>query len=110
MQLRATLYKLILTLATIGLLSIITIGLYPYLKGPDIQINEIKYTESNKEMIEISGTAKRAITLEINGRRIYANGNNNFKDEFPRRYPSTMISIIATDKFNKTITIDREFK
>ena len=36
--------------------------------------------------------------------------NNNFEVALPRRYPSTMIQIIGVDKFNKTVTLNKEFK
>lgn len=82
---------------------------YPYIKGPDITISSVKGRSDNDKILVIVGTAVRAQIMEINGRRVYSDSNNNWSIEIPRRTPSTKVEIIATDKFGKRLTINKEY-
>ncbi len=109
MQFRETLKKLALIILLIIILIVSAIAFYPYVKGPDIRILSSYNREDNDKLLVIKGTANRAQIMEINGKRVYSDSNNEWSIEVPRRRPSTLIEIIATDKFGKKIVISREY-
>lgn len=109
MQFRETLKKFLIILLLIVVTAVSIMAFYPYIKGPDIKISSAKSRSDNDKILVIVGTAVRAQIMEINGRRVYSDSNNNWSIEIPRRIPSTKIEIIATDKFGKKLIINKEY-
>ena len=73
-----------------------------YFNGPQITI---KYPPNGKTVHEslftISGTTERAASIYLNGRKIFIDNNNVFKEDL-LLYPGyNTITIEATDRFDK---------
>jgi uncharacterized protein YfaP (DUF2135 family) len=66
----------------------------------EIEINEnIKI--NIEDIIKITGNAKNAIKLTINGREIYIDQQGNFSEDFAPLKGYNILSIQARDKFGK---------
>ena len=52
-----------------------------------------------ENLIKVTGIAKNAITLELNGREISVDQNGNFKETIALLSGYNIISIVAKDKF-----------
>lgn len=107
MELRENLKKTGLIAIIFLIMVISSIAFYPYLKGPSITIDSHEYLKENNNILKISGTALRAQNIEINGKKVFTNSDNLWTIEIPKRNSRTNILIIATDKFGKTIKLEK---
>lgn len=70
--------------------------------GINIKANIESYIEST-QISKISGQAKNAIYLTINGREIYVDKDGTFTENMALPYGFSIITLVAKDQFGKTI-------
>ncbi len=84
------------------LLFFILIGAYALFRSQDlifgVQIEDVNLSQS-ESILEISGKAKNATNLEVNGREISVDQEGNFKDTVVLLLGYNVINIRAEDKF-----------
>ncbi|MCK5096308.1 MAG: hypothetical protein KAR24_03065 [Candidatus Pacebacteria bacterium] len=75
-----------------------------YLSGPQITIEHpLNSVTVYEPLLVISGTTERASSLHLNGRKIFIDDNNVFKEDL-LLYPGyNIITIEATDRFDKHV-------
>lgn len=78
---------------------------YPLIAGPHISIN----TPQNGEIVssstfQISGRVSRVKNISIQGRSIPIDKEGNFNEILVAQAPYTIITLTATDFYDKTIT------
>ncbi len=79
--------------------------IFPLIAGPRIIIT----TPKNNEMVSsttfaISGNVSRVKNIEISGRAIPIDKDGNFSEILVTQFPYTVITLKATDFYDKTIT------
>lgn len=76
--------------------------IFNYFTGPKIQIfSPLPYEIIYQETFLISGNAKNARNIYLNGREINIDQKGNFKEELISKEPYTLITIRAIDKYDK---------
>jgi len=102
-------FKFLLKVILIGVLFVFIIG-YSYYKTKDL-IGGVKLTVAGIEhgetvsnpLIELSGTARRAIHVRINGREIFIDSEGIFRDSLLLLPGYNIITIEAQNKFGKEV-------
>lgn len=72
------------------------------IKIKNVNINNspaTKYTKTKESIIKITGKAKNAINIKINGREISIDQKGNFSETLALSLGYNLINIIAKDKF-----------
>lgn len=76
------------------------------LSGPEIIINSPENGRSfDKPFIEIIGTAKNTSFISMNGRTIYVNENDEFKEKLLLPPGTSIIKIDARDRFERSTEV-----
>lgn len=80
----------------------------PLIAGPHIKLTSptlgVVITEG---VVSITGTAKRAESLELNGGRLLIEENGNFAKEITLPKGGAVLSLVATDRFGRTDNLQR---
>lgn len=85
-----------------------TLEALPLLLGPTLTIvTPTDYAVSDTSVVNISGTATRAVHLTLNGAPLLADQDGAFSKTlaFPRG--DTILTFVAKDRFGRTITTTR---
>ena len=79
---------------------------FPFLEGPSLALLPI---DDTKDTIEVSGQTRRVSFLSINGLPVALNEDGSFRVEraFPPGY--TAVTVLATDRFGRTLTKELTF-
>lgn len=98
---------------SIPLLLFIIIGGYTYyktkdlLRGVDLEVNGVADGQTfNDALITVSGRAKNATEISINGRKIFIDKAANFSEQIALLPGYNILDIKAEDKFGKKIERD----
>jgi hypothetical protein len=94
---------------SIGLFIIVAytiLAAFPFLQGPLLSLNPVETVEG---VTRISGHTSRVSYLSINGLPVALSEDGNFSVE--RAYPTgyTAVTVLATDRFGRTLTKDLTF-
>ncbi len=99
-------YTLVAVLAIIALYG--TIAAWPLLTGPTLVIASPLDNESYPSgIVSVSGVAKRAASLTINGMPALPNTDGNFRTVLTFPHGGSILTLRATDRFGKTVTATR---
>lgn len=94
------------TFLSVSLFTVISvytfIQMHEIFYGINIKANIESYIEST-QISKISGQAKNAIYLTINGREIYVDKDGTFTENMALPYGFSIITLVAKDQFGKTI-------
>lgn len=96
------------TRASLSVLLFTFISIYTFVQmreilyGVDIKANISDYIEST-HISQISGQAKNAIYLTINGREISVDKDGSFTENMALPYGFSIITLVAKDQFGKII-------
>lgn len=77
----------------------------PYLSGPKITISSpANGTTVTDPILTVSGTTERISTIHFNGRKIFIDKDNAFKETVLLFPGYNIITVDATDRFNQSVT------
>lgn len=79
------------------------------LVGPTIVLTDLPAQTQNNRTITISGVAKTITSITINGRDIATDQIGNFQEPIVLENGYTIVSIVATDRYGRTTTIEKPF-
>jgi hypothetical protein len=65
-------------------------------------VNLVNGTNSTESVVKVTGNAKNAIHLMLNGREISIDQDGNFEETIALLSGYNMVSIVGTDKFGNT--------
>jgi Glucodextranase, domain B len=98
-------FKKILRISGISLLFLIIV-LYAFFRSYDLifgvkikNVNLVDGTKYPENVIKISGNAKNAVNLTLNGREISVDQQGNFGEDIALLPGYNIVSIVAKDKF-----------
>lgn len=75
-----------------------------YFRGPEIILNNLKeWNLTNNDFFEINGSAKNISDFFLNGRKVFMNGNGDFKENLVLAPGLNILQIKADDKFGNKI-------
>lgn len=78
------------------------------LAGPEIVVFEPSVQAVSGEVVIVSGTARNAILLTLNGRPLDVTKEGHFREELLMPQGYTIMTLSAADRYGRTTTISRE--
>ena len=95
--------RLVLALLLVAVLLYGGVEAAPIIKGPHISLTSpVLGVEIIDGAVSITGTAKRAESLQLNGGPLLIEENGNFAKEITLPRGGAVLSLVATDRFGRT--------
>lgn len=104
----------ILFAACVVVLSLLLLGYIGYqarffLLGPQITIATAPASPTTDKVVEIAGTTENIVGITLNGKEIFTDPVGTFRERIVLRQGLNTITIEATDRFDRTTRVYKEY-